>query len=629
MVLIAGGLALFAAGGTGEAPEIITVDAARAASAGDGVFRLDADDAEAERPRDLGALVAIAPDAALSTNSRGETLAAVRGRTERSLRVYYDGAPIEDPWDGRLDLARLPALAVQGIALAPYPTSGFDSAGGPVLAVTPGAVAGARLALEAGDFSYRRLAAGFGSKRGFIAGEVASRDAAPLSDEANLPFSEDGSAARDNTDYERVSGAFRLIQETGAGLLSLSGLIADNDYGVAAEGHIDPAIDSPRYWRLPEDRRSILVAKLSSDALEFAAWGQRAEKRIDQYENADYAIISERETGDDIDFGARGSIAASLAGWRARFGAETRDSLHRETSGSIGSATPEDVFRRRTSALSLDLSRSLGERWSVAAGARGDAIDTLAAGGRPQGPDFSGWSGRAEARFAASDAMGLRLAGGRSLRIPTQRELYGAALGRFLVNPDLKPETSIYGEGEISYATSRLAASLIGFAEKASDTIDQEKVDVSGSRLRRRINLDGVDIAGLSGRVAADLTAFITVSAGGTIQRISVRGEDDDRIAERPEALARARIAWRSPRGLGALIEADHRGEAYSIGADGDLVALEASTRLNLEVSYRKPGERSFEVFARLENATDAALFPQAGLPADGRLFRIGAQLAV
>ncbi len=624
-LLLSGALALSVPGGSGEASDIITITAERSAALGDGVFRLDAVAAEYERPRDLGGLVATASDVALSTNSRGETLAAVRGRTERSLRVYYDGAPIEDPWDGRLDLARIPALAVSEIAIAPYPTSSFDSAGGPVLAVAPGAASGAKLALEVGDLAYHRAAASIGGERGFVAAELTARDGAPFSGDANLPFSEDGGAARDNTDYERVSGAFRLAQKTDVGTLSVTGLIADNDYGVAAEGHIDPAIGSPRFWRLPEDRRSILVGRFAGDAFDVTAWGQIASKQIDQFDDADYATVTERETSEDVDFGARASLGVTLGGWTARLGAEARDSLHRETSGALGAAPPEDTFRRRTSALSLDLSRPVGERWSFAVGARGDDIDTLSAGGRPQGPDFTGWSGYAAARFAASDALAVRVAGGRSLRIPTQRELYGAALGRFLVNPELQPETSVYGESEVAYSAGRFEASVTGFAEKTSDTIDQETVTVSGARLRRRINLDGVDIVGASGHVVVELPANFTFSADGTFQGIAVRGAADDRLAERPEAIARARLRWRSVDGFGALIEVDHRGEAFSFGADGDLVELDAATRLNLEASYKAPSRHEVQVFVRLENATDTAVFPQAGLPADGRFVRFGA----
>ena len=49
------------------------------------------------------------PGVAVRTNSRGETIARVRGSEERQTKVFLDGTPLAVPWDGRVDLGILPA----------------------------------------------------------------------------------------------------------------------------------------------------------------------------------------------------------------------------------------------------------------------------------------------------------------------------------------------------------------------------------------------------------------------------------------------------------------------------------------------------------------------------------------
>ena len=49
------------------------------------------------------------------TNSRGETVARVRGSEERQTQVFLDGAPLAVPWDGRADIGIIPAGLIGSI----------------------------------------------------------------------------------------------------------------------------------------------------------------------------------------------------------------------------------------------------------------------------------------------------------------------------------------------------------------------------------------------------------------------------------------------------------------------------------------------------------------------------------
>src|SRR5690606_28671106 len=104
----------------------------------------------------------------------------------------------------------------------------------------------------------------------------------------------------------------------------------------------------------------------------------------------------------------------------------------------------------------------------------------------------------------------LRATAGAKVRFPTMRELFGEALRRFQVNPDLRPETSFLAEAGVEAASGAVSGEAVVFLNRTYDTIDQETL---GDGRRRRINLDGSRVYG--------------VEVGGTarpLPRLSVDG---------------------------------------------------------------------------------------------------------
>ena len=73
--------------------------------------------AGADAPTIDGALRRIA-GLHLQTNSRGETLAYLRGAGERQVAVYFDGALLNVPWDNRIDLSLVPSEVVGEIMVS-------------------------------------------------------------------------------------------------------------------------------------------------------------------------------------------------------------------------------------------------------------------------------------------------------------------------------------------------------------------------------------------------------------------------------------------------------------------------------------------------------------------------------
>ncbi|MEL6363525.1 MAG: TonB-dependent receptor [Pseudomonadota bacterium] len=588
---------------------------------------LEARDLIVLRPPDLATALATLPSAAPSTNSRGETVLAVRGRTERGSVVYLNGAPFGDPWDGRVDFARLPAEGLGRIVLNAFPDRVASSAGGSVVFLETARRDGARLAAEIGDLGFARASAvGGAAQDGWSADgavERLTRDAQPLSDGARPLFSQRDGRSRTNTDRDRVSAVVSLSYDRADRVLALTGLWAEGSYGVAADGSLDPAIEDPRYWRSPEDRSAFLSARATAGNADAVLWLNARDQNIDQYDDGTYRTVEERQSGSDREFGGRAVRLFEVRAFEALLGVEGRDAIRRErTSAPAGASGSEDVFRRRSGALFADAALKVGEA-RVSAGLRGDAAATLASGGREEAPDFSVWSARFGINAPAPGGWTLGAAVGRGARIPTQRELYGEALGRFLVNPDLKAETSLYGEASAVYARDQLFVRITPFIEATRNVIDQEAVVVDGVSRRRRINLDGADALGIEADWRARATDRLEFAGAISLLRLRRRSDPEERLPERPAATGFAALDYRLGLGVRVRLETEHRGRAYSLDASGDLTPLPISTAFNAEISWAAPS--GVDLFLRADNALDAEVAPQLGLPAPGRLVRFGA----
>lgn len=100
-------------------------------------------------------------------------------------------------------------------------------------------------------------------------------------------------------------------------------------------------------------------------------------------------------------------------------------------------------------------------------------------------------------------------------------------------------------------------------------------------------------------------------------------------LAERPGRLGTLTLARSRPDGFTLAVQPVYTGRASSPD-DGVFVALPASLALNLRAAYRLTAERSVsgEVFIHINNATDALVLSQLGLPGAGREMRAGVSVS-
>ena len=253
----------------------------------------------------------------IRTNSRGETIARVRGSEERQTQVFLDGAPLAVPWDGRVDLGVIPAGLIGAVRVTkgavPIEYGANAVAGAVDFETRSGGERNFRAQASAGSY-------GFGEAsvvatlpvRGVdltFAASGLTRDAEPVASLAALPFSQPQSDRRLNTDLDSgtLFGAIRYA----AGDLTMRGYLlhVQAERGIAPESDRNPAVDAPRYWRYPhiEQTQAALTSDLDfgQSSARLVLWRQWFGQRILQYSNASYTTVRAQQEDEDDTHGGR------------------------------------------------------------------------------------------------------------------------------------------------------------------------------------------------------------------------------------------------------------------------------------------------------------------------------------
>lgn len=588
----------------------------------------------ARQPASIGDALRTLPGVSARTNSRGETIARVRGADERQTQVFLDGAPLAVPWDGRADIGVLPAAlfgevrVVKGAAPIEY---GANAVAGAVDLRTR---SGVDLPFEgiarAGSHGLGEasLVAGVPLGGGFSALGAA----ALLTRDAFADARRDG--GRINTDLDSVTlfGALQYADDrfTGRALLFRN----EAERGIAPETADDPAFVNPRFWRYPDIALTqlVLAGELelgSASSLRAVASRQWFEQTIDQYRDATYSARSQRQEDEDDTHGARLTFSAGLDPIVLRLSGTAQTSLHEQVDTRFPAA-PGSALRYRQNLFSLGAEADipLGPA-DATLGIAYDRAETPLTGDKPDQPslDALAFSGAVRARLAPD--LRLTVSGGRRTRFPTARELFGEALGRFLINPDLRPETAWLADAELSWTRPGLRLSLNPFLVRSEDTLAQRVVIVDGVSRRQRYNLSGSWSYGLDAALDAPLGAGFSLAAHASLLRA---GADEGavsprRLLQRPSHELGVALAWQLSDAFSARAELRHVGPAIDLAATGATVRLDPAAEINLRASgrvFRFGSGRSIHVTAAADNITGATIEPQLGLPLPGSTFRLG-----
>jgi len=588
------------------------------------------------------------PGVSIRPNSRGESVVRIRGSDERQAAVFLDGAPLNVPWDGRVDLAVLPAQLISKIKV---------TKGAVPIEYGSNAIAGA-VDLQTwrdGDAREAKLDAGNLGQRGVsglgqfshptadgllqttLAANIFVRDALAVADQQALRFGQPDDDARTNTDLDSRS-VFAAVGWSGpAWSWRASVLHADVERGIAPEAHIDPAVATPRYWRYPDWRltQASLVSegKLGDEAtIRGVFWQQWFDQTIEAYRDSSYERLQSREDDQDRSYGGRMTLTHPLGPLALRWSASAQTSTHSQvdTRFPAGTPGPELDYEQQLGSIGVETDWPLNESVRTTFGIGLDAASTPQTGDKPAQGDLSAPAFSAAAAWAINPQLTMTLSGGRRTRFPSARELFGEALGRFLLNPDLLPERVSLLDLEINWRQQGKFVSINPFWQHSQDTLSQRVVRVNGKSLRQRFNLPGSRSWGVDLYASLPLSPSVTAELGGSWLRTSVEVSPEfslRQLPQRPGHDAFAALDWQSWGKLDIRAEVRNVGAAFDIGPDGEAVPLAGGTEFNFRVSRPLAWTRAFapaRVVFSLDNAFNALIEPQLGLPAPGRTYRVG-----
>jgi iron complex outermembrane recepter protein len=595
---------------------------------------------------DVGPLL---PSVRPSVNSRGESLFMLRGASERHLRVSRDGVPLNLAWDERTDLALLPVEILSGLEAR----RGVWS-----LAAGPGALAGSielrtrrapgegsetLIDLGGGELGARRLALLHGHRLGawglLAAAALEERDGWLLPDAYIAEYNQSPVRRRVGSDLERRSFFVALDRPVGhGGDLSLSLALGDAAKGVPPESHRPDA----RFWRYPDSSRRLLAAvldlPLAGDAwrLEAGLAADLARQEIRVFDDASYqtpALLDSVKHESDQDLALHGRLllrGRPLPRLGLLLALHLRDGRHRE---SLIYAGPEENYRQRLSAETLELDLHLPAAWTLRGGLSWVQSVSPASGPHParEGDSALDWLLALRRPGAGGE---LRIGLSRRARFPGLRELYSGALGQFLSNPDLAPEHQDLFELGYELSTRRLGLELSLFAAHLAGGIEKQRLE--DGRFRR-VNAEALSSLGLETELALQLGRGLSLGGHALLLRARRQeaGNYNGAVEDRPDHQGALFLDW-AWRGCRIGLEGRWTGprqSADATDADDGLRLLPTQGLLGLRAAWHHYlGEgrlRDLELRLRLDNLGNAVMESQTGLPEAGRSLSLGCRLGL
>ncbi len=582
------------------------------------------------------------PSVNLRTNSRGEVLASFRGSGERQLAVFWDGVPINVPWDNRFDLSLVPTLALQSISVHRGPASasfGANTAGG-VVNITTKTLADSSFRFVAGTVG--QIAADAtasidgGKVKTLLAGLHARADGQTA---PSVEFSAENNGLITNTDYQRTSFLAKTVLQGNPFQLGFSVLYSSADFGIAPEQGARITPEDARYWRYPDSEHllvssSVAIPVSSSLVLDGRVWNQSFDQNIQSYTDISYREVEAFQQDENSSSGTKVQARYRSENQSATFSAVGQWANHQQLDQEVGLAAAEaDRFTHFMGSIGFDYGWQFSSSNEVAVGVSYDVFDPGHTAGRESAGHFDGLNVSTELNLSLSDHWDLRFAAAKKVRLPTMRELFGGAIGRFVLNPDLAPETSWLFEAaaEISFPSGFIH--VIPFWVETDDTLDQQRVEIAGETFSQRVNLSGSRTYGIESQAKFDVSERMQVSANATWSRTKLKPDlvanSAHRLylSDRPNLLARVDARYQVGSETTFGLSVVHRGEAKSEDASGDFLDLSPATKIDLSLLHQfqlAPNGPLIELFALLNNLADVIVEPQLGLPEQGRVFTLG-----
>ncbi len=587
------------------------------------------------------------PAAGIRINSRGEAVLRLRGSEERQTGIFLDGAPLSVPWDGRVDLSAIPAGIVDRVSVVASAAPieyGANSALGVVQLSTPLESHSGLISAQAelGSQDSGSLSAVGGTQTGqadwLFGGSMRALGGEAVSSKSVIPYGPTQDGARVNTDLDSASLFVSLSTQPRWGAVKASLFSVAADRGIANAGHINPSDGSPRYWRYPDWRFNQLTVNSAvriddATSLRSTLWLQHFEQTIDQFLDDSYAVVESSENDVDRTLGMRMVLERAFDAIDARIVGNAQVTTHDQIDSDRLNEVrgPVQSFQQNVYSLGAEIDSAPHHEVRLSAGMSYDLAATPRTGGRDAQDEFSSWSANVAARWYPADRWQIVGTLGRRTRFPSLRELYGEALGEFVLNPDLQPETVMLADLTIesSWHDEQVRVRLTPWWLRIDETLSRRVIEVEGTRYRQRYNLNGSSGRGLEAGIDWQFADRLEVRLHGNWQDLEALPESDGTRAmlyQRPEIQGSVSIDYLFAADWDLFIEAQYVGKALDEDEAGNTVSLPTSTEVNLRLfkTIRQEDAGRWRAYCGVDNLGNAVVLPQLGLPLPGRTISIG-----
>jgi len=591
----------------------------------------------------------ILPTALVYTNSRGEMLINLRNSDERQLGLFFDGMTLNVPWDNRFDMTFVPMDIIGSIVVNTNPSSilyGANVLAGVIDIATierknngfggSFRLSGNDASTMSGSFT---LDAKY-NKFNFIAnvGYTESDGFLLSSNMPQMPNQTLNTNLRTNTDYKMLNtyirGEYHFSEKSKYGL-SLN--YTNGEKGIAPEGYNPDA----RFWRYPDWNRTILtlngVSTFSEEkemSLRSTLWYDYFTQTINSYSDITYKDLLEKQIDEDNSFGGRFIFSTNtFANQNLRI---VLNGLYSEHNEKIKS--PSDSLKSDLDFSSLLISGGADynfnwKKYLLSFGLTYDYLLTPKTGAflENENEDYSDFGAYASFSYLQSENLRFIANLSRRTRFQTMREAYSGALGKFLVNPDLKPENAINAELKTIYELNNLEISGSLFGRFSNDLIIQKTIidPADGKKKKQRFNLSesqnyGIDL-NASYRFPFNLTAtlyFMYMYSTGKEE-----GTKIEHLEYKPEILSDLFLDYNFSFGLDLHGEVLFTGEQWGFNVATDAFEkIDPTFQLNFIISQKIPISTEFspKIYLKINNITDEYIQTRIGLPEPGRMFYFG-----
>lgn len=440
-----------------------------------------------------------------SAGSRGERRVRIRGFDQRQIYTVIDGVPAYIPYDGQIDLGKIPVELIEDVVVLRGPSSLQYGPGGMAGTLSirtrqPGHGPLLSTRVEGGRGPHLRLGAAHSAEAGrfswLLGAGMESREAFPLSAQFAPTASEDGGEREQSDRFLRhLVGRLRFR-------IDPDSWIEATAWQVVGEWGIPPSTtsSSPRHWRMTEWRTTMATVThrwmpAPTVMIQEVAFVGLFDNLLDAFDDDTYSS----QTGPDAFSSWYHDLTAG--GWaRARISLPRRTLLRLEVGGryerhrredetTITSEVSRAVILGATqveSRLSPETSLTAAFQTEVETGLEATVAPSfdamMALQWRPEGP------------------LSLGVSAARRSRTPSLRERYsrstGESAGR-LPNPSLRSEVARHLglDGALQpFEWLRLEVAL--FEAEVVDLIEERWIDEDTNQFQNvaRARLAGVEV---------------------------------------------------------------------------------------------------------------------------------------